>query len=244
MSSSGWDIARAKIHSTTGFSGTNDNKYILPLSIHQCDLSLQLHTNAKVLSYLLRPENSYRCAEQDPKQNFDAETLLQLVKLDPSIRVIIDVGAQVLEWKNVEFAHTWLELIPSLKAQTVVFFNNQNELTVLSRDGITTLLMVSPFAKQMNQCLTYLDEFHTRGTNRKMPTDYRAAVTLGPGLTKDQLVQGMAPPLQILFSLLMCKACMPMRKLKKANRSCFVDHWKSNAKFFTITGKSNIVLFK
>jgi hypothetical protein len=32
LSSSGWDIARRKQHPITGFSGTNDSKYLLPLS--------------------------------------------------------------------------------------------------------------------------------------------------------------------------------------------------------------------
>jgi len=53
LSSSGWDIAQEKVHPTTGFSGTNDSRYILPLSIAQCDLPPQLSTNAKVLSCLL-----------------------------------------------------------------------------------------------------------------------------------------------------------------------------------------------
>lgn len=43
---------------TTGFSGTNDSKYILPLSISQCDLPQQRSTNAAVMHCLLRPENS------------------------------------------------------------------------------------------------------------------------------------------------------------------------------------------
>jgi hypothetical protein len=62
---------------------------------------------------------------------------------------------------------------------------------MLSRDGITKSLMISSFAKQMNQCLVFLDEAHTRGTDLKLPTSYRAAMTLGPDLTKDRLVQGM-----------------------------------------------------
>lgn len=70
-------------------------------------------------------------------------------------------------------------------------FDDRNDLSVLSRDGNLESLMVSPFAKQMDQCLVYLDEAHTRGTDLKLPTDYRAAVTLGPDLTKDRLVQGM-----------------------------------------------------
>ena len=34
------------------------------------------------------------------------------------------------------------------------------------------------------------DEAHTRGTDLKMPSNYRAIVTLGPDLTQDRLAQG------------------------------------------------------
>lgn len=193
LSSSGWDIARAKVHPATGFSGTNDSRYILPLSVSQCDLPKQLHTNAAVLGCLMRPENKFKHAMKESKRDsFDAESLLQLViKSEPPVRVILDVGAQVLEWENKEVAQAWLSRVPASDAQAVVFFDDNNNLLVLSRDGITESLMISPFAKQMDQCLVYLDESHTRGTDLKLPTDYRAAVTLGPDLTKDRLVQGM-----------------------------------------------------
>lgn len=193
LSSSGWDIARAKVHPTTGFSGTNDSRYMLPLSISQCDLPPQLHTNAAVLDCLLRPENSFKHTVQESgRESLDAESLLQIViRSEPPVRVILDVGAQVLEWKNEKVASTWLSRVPASKAQAAVFFDDRNDLSVLSRDGITESLMISPFAKQMDQCLVYLDEAHTRGTDLKLPTNYRAAVTLGPDLTKDRLVQGM-----------------------------------------------------
>ena len=51
--------------------------------------------------------------------------------------------------------------------------------------------MISSFTKYMDECLVYLDEAYTRGTDLKLPTNYWAAVTLGPDLTKDRLVQGM-----------------------------------------------------
>ncbi len=193
LSCSGWDIARAKVHPTTGFSGTNDSRYMLPLSISQCDLPSQHHTNAAVLDCLLRPENTFKHAMQESKrETLDAESLLQIViNSDPPVRVILDVGAQVLEWKNEEVARIWLSRVPSSEAQAAIFFDDHNNLSVLSRDDIIELLIVSPFAKQMDQCLVYLDEAHTRGTDLKLPTDYRAAVTLGPDLTKDRLVQGM-----------------------------------------------------
>jgi hypothetical protein len=55
LSASGWDLARCKKQPLTGFSGTNDSKGVLPLSIQALDL--QPHTNASVLSTLLREEN-------------------------------------------------------------------------------------------------------------------------------------------------------------------------------------------
>lgn len=193
LSSSGWDIARAKTHSTTGFSGTNDSRYVLPLSINQCDLPSQSHTNATVLRCLLRPENSFRHAVQQLRSDtLDEELLLQMViEMEPPVRVILDVGAQVLEWKNEEIVRRWLSRVPESGAQAVVFFNDENDLSVMSRDGTIESFIISPFAKQMDQCLVYLDEAHTRGTDLKLPSHYRAAVTLGPELTKDRLVQGM-----------------------------------------------------
>ena len=193
LSSSGWDIARAKVHPITGFSGTNDSRYVLPLSISQCDLPSQSHTNAAVLCCLLRPENSFQHAvPRSGSDSLDEELLLQMVtEMRPSVRVILDVGAQVLEWKNEEIVRRWLLRVPESEAQAVVFFNDHNDLSVLSRDGTIESFIVSPFAKQMDQCLVYLDEAHTRGTDLKLPSHYRAAVTLGPDLTKDRLIQGM-----------------------------------------------------
>lgn len=113
---------------------------------------------------------------------------LDKIKEGPQIRVLLDVGAQVLELQNHEVAETWLEMIPG--AQAAVFFSDNDELTVMSRDKTTEPLRISAFAKQLDNCLIYLDEAHTRGTDLKLPTNSRAAVTLGPGLTKDRLVQG------------------------------------------------------
>jgi len=40
-----------------GFSGTNDNRMMLPLTIRQDDLASLRQTSAEVLSYLLQPRN-------------------------------------------------------------------------------------------------------------------------------------------------------------------------------------------
>lgn len=191
LSTSSWDLAAEKSYPTTGFSGTNDNRYLLPLSITQNDSPEQLNTNARVLSYLLQPENSYMHAKGEGGKRLKVEELLGVLnKLEgePQIRVLLDVGAQVLELKNYEVAEKWLEMVPGARA--AVFFNDNDELTVMSRDKTTEALRISAFAKKLNDCLVYLDEAHTRGTDLKLPTNSRAAVTLGPNLTKDRLVQG------------------------------------------------------
>ncbi|KAF2759861.1 hypothetical protein EJ05DRAFT_463267 [Pseudovirgaria hyperparasitica] len=194
LSSSGWDIAQVKRHPTTGFSGTNDSRYLLPLSVQQYDIPDQVHTNATVLECILQPHNTYQVI---PGAG-NAKSLLDLVVgAQPEIRVILDVGALVLEWRNDEMARNWLERIPSDRIEGVVYFDENDEVMVLTRDGRIQLLQESPMQKQMDTCLVYLDEAHTRGTDLKLPSDYRAAATLGLGLSKDRLVQ----------------ACMRMRKL-------------------------------
>lgn len=231
LSSSGWDIARTKEYPTTGFSGTNDSRYILPLSIEQSELAQQQHTNAAQLACLLRPENTYHhIVSGSVNESLDAEKLLKVIlESDPPVRVLLDVGAQVLELRNEEMAKLWLSRVPSSEVQAAIFFDDNNELMVLSKDGVKENLMVSPFAKQMDQCLVYLDEAHTRGTDLKLPTNYRAAVTLGPNLTKDRLVQGMycsLCKLLLLYADHKQRVCV-CGNLEKANPSCSAGQWKS-----------------
>ncbi|EGN92655.1 hypothetical protein SERLA73DRAFT_65475 [Serpula lacrymans var. lacrymans S7.3] len=168
LATSGWDIAERKVHVMTGFSGTNDNRYLLPTSITQHDPPHQLSTNAKVLNYLLQDENNhYLC--------------------------ISGAAGEPL----------WLSL--KLEAQAAIYFNENDELTVLDRDGNVESFVSSPFNQQIDQCLLYLDDAHTRGTDVKLPPGSRAAVTLGPKVTKDRLTQG----------------CMRMRQLGNGHSVMF-----------------------
>jgi hypothetical protein len=62
---------------------------------------------------------------------------------------------------------------------------------VVTPDGRVEPLISSPFNRQLEKCLIYLDDAHTRGTDLMLPQGTRAAVTLGPKVTKDKLIQGM-----------------------------------------------------
>jgi hypothetical protein len=210
LSCSGWDLAEEKEHLLTGmsrirstiaeladsvtmlgFSGTNDGQYLLPFHITQHDPVHQRGTNAKVLSYLLQSENKhYVCMRRTSgERQATCEFLKILVSQKPEIRVLLDVGAQMLDLENYELAKAWLAI--SANTSAAIYFNEDDELTVLTRDGNTHLLISSPFAQQLDQCVVYLDDAHTRGTDIKFPSGFRAAVTLGPKVTKDRLTQGM-----------------------------------------------------
>ena len=190
LPTSAWDLVEDKENITTGFSGTNDNRYLLPTSITQEDPDFVLGTNALVLQFLLLPENDhYECTEGENGERESATAFLQrLVDQDPEIRVLLDVGAQMLELQNEELARHWLSLRRDVPA--AIFFNDSDHLTVVTQDGTIEPFISSPFNRQLERCVIYLDDAHTRGTDLKFPRGMRAAVTLGPKVTKDRLVQG------------------------------------------------------
>jgi hypothetical protein len=132
----------------------------------------------------------------DGQRRNTREFLKILTAQDPVIRVLLDVGAQMLDLQNCKLAETWLDINPD--ASAAIYFNDDDELMVRTRDGRTQPLHSSPFAQQLDQCVVYLDDAHTRGTDIKFPIGFRAAVTLGPKVTKDRLVQGVCN-----FALLM-----------------------------------------
>ncbi|KAH9062248.1 hypothetical protein EDB87DRAFT_329798 [Lactarius vividus] len=220
LSTSAWDLVENKSNVTTGFSGTNDNRYLLPTSITQEDPVSQLSTNALVLQYLLQSENNhYECTEGINGERESAEAFLRrLIRHDPEIRVLLDVGAQMLELQNEDLARYWLSLTPHVSA--AIFFNESDHLTVVTQDGTTEPFISSPFNRQLDKCIIYLDDAHTRGTDLKLPRGTRAAVTLGPKVTKDRLLQGESLYIEISIGLADI-GCMRMRQLGKGQSVMF-----------------------
>jgi hypothetical protein len=221
LPTSAWDLVEDKKNLTTGFSGTNDNRYLLPTLITQEDPGSELGTNALVLQYLLRPENDhYECTEGDDGKRESATAFLQrLVNQDPEIRVLLDVGAQMLELQNEELARYWLSLLPDVSA--AIFFNNSDHLTVVTPDGTIEQFISSPFNRQLEKCVVYLDDAHTRGTDLKFPQGMRAAITLGPKVTKDRLVQGESIDYLKSKTTDQDAGCMRMRQLGKGHSVMF-----------------------
>ncbi|KAM0145804.1 hypothetical protein ACHAQE_011068 [Botrytis cinerea] len=196
LQASGWDIPLFSkplteetiwCPKTTGFSGTNDNKMMLPLSIKQDDLPSLCQTNAEVLVYILQSRNrQYKLASRNGRR-MKEEELLKRIK-NSKIKVLIDAGAYILEMDNKTLVKKWLEIDSEPKA--AVYFGDDNRAWVQYRRGKDAVpLLATPFAENLEDCLVYIDEAHTRGVDLKLPQQAHGALTLGLGQTKDHMVQ-------------------------------------------------------
>ncbi|KAK1447923.1 hypothetical protein CMEL01_09762 [Colletotrichum melonis] len=209
LQSNGWDIPLFSVHDTdqstqaeqtgqrqptsssamtTGFSGTNDDRTMLPLTITQDDLPGLSHTNAEVLTYLLhdRSRECHRVVRPRGARASEPDLLRELHRR--GIRILIDAGAQILEMDNETLAKQWLTI--DEKAAAALFFDQSNMPWIIQRSGRKTPLLASPYADDIGECLVYLDEAHTRGTDLKFPPSARGALTLGLNQSKDHTVQG------------------------------------------------------
>ena len=145
LQASGWDIplfstessrstpSKRTLHPslTTDFSGTNDNRTMLPLNIKQKDLPELSHTNAEVLTYLLQNRSRLYVLAADGRGRHLSELGLLHKMNDMGIRVLIDAGAQILEMDNFDLAKAWLAI--DYQAQAAVYFDADNKPIVLYR---------------------------------------------------------------------------------------------------------------
>lgn len=200
IQSNGWDLPlvarsdaaqsqgsrRLQKARTTGFSGTNDNKTLLPLNVNQDDLEPLSHTNAEVLTYLLEPRSrNYHTITDHHGRRLDETGFLHLLK-KMKIHILIDAGASILEMDNRTLAMTWLGIDD--KANAALYFEGDKPW-ILSKEGSRIPLLASAYADNLHGVLVYLDEAHTRGTDLHFTPSARGALTLGIGQTKDHTVQ-------------------------------------------------------
>ncbi|CAF2137162.1 unnamed protein product [Rotaria magnacalcarata] len=205
--SSPWDLfASSRTKIIIGFSGTNDTQLLLPVHIRQYDLPQLQKTDALVLNNLLQPKNDHY--QYLPISTSSDEILNLIVKDKSVIQVILDVGALFVDGTNRQIAVKWLDKTDKKQIDYAVYFESDS-IFVCDRQYQHHAFLTSPASERLDRCVFYLNEIHTRGTDFKFPNEFRAAVTLGNGLSKDRLVQ----------------ACMRMRKLGKHH---WLSFWSSN----------------
>ncbi|CAF3218262.1 unnamed protein product, partial [Rotaria socialis] len=224
--SSAWDLSsslRSKI--ITGFSGTNDTQLLLPVHIRQYDLPELQKTDAIVVNNLLQPENENY---QSLLINYTSENILnKIINYKETINVILDVGALFIDGTNREIAVKWLNLSNRNQIDYVVYFDCDS-IVVGDRQSHHCPFVTSPASERLDRCIFYLDEIHTRGTDFKFLVGFKAAVTLGNGLTKDRFVQ----------------ACMRMRKLGNGHSLTFWSSYEVHQQIKTLKRNSLIIEHK
>ena len=140
---------------TVGFSGTNDNRRLLPLNVMQDDLPGLAHTNAEVLTYLLQPRNRRYFPAADHKgRRISEKTFLQKLR-GLEIRMLIDAGAQIIELDNIALVRLWLSV--DTEAEAGVFFGEDGRARVIYRDAKSQPLAASPYHNNLGPCLVYLE---------------------------------------------------------------------------------------
>ena len=158
------------------------------------------YTNGSLVSHLLKKENN-AYIPLPPMQN--SKIILENIA-SMSIKLLLDVGALTIGSNNKEIAIAWLDI--DKKAEAAIYFDSENNLVVINREKKVGMFEVSPYKSELGRCVIYLDEYHTRGTDLKIPRGTIGAVTLGKNVTKDKLMQ----------------ACMRMRMLGDGHSVCFL----------------------
>lgn len=140
------------------------------MTIKQDDLPQLTHTNAEVLAYLLEPRNRHyvRMVDMHNKRLSEDGLLKKLLHPDGyrsnfqgRIRILIDAGAQVLEYDNRSLVKAWLKI--DHEAVAAVYFDEEHRARVMYGKNTDIPLVASPFADNLEDCLIYIDESHCRG---------------------------------------------------------------------------------
>eukprot|EP00835_Amoeboradix_gromovi_P000089 NODE_3_length_56144_cov_0.348184.p8 type:complete len:937 gc:universal NODE_3_length_56144_cov_0.348184:7396-10206(+) len=207
--STGWDFQNA-----IGFSGTNDTELLLP-NIKQNNLESLKYTNAQVLCNILKNLDYFISSNE--------KELLDTV-LEEGCQLIIDSGA-LFQDSNKQVAMKWLELAWSKNdIDACLYFDDDNRLVVVDRFNRIQEYENSAYNNNLNRCLIFLDDHHTRGVDLKLPVVFKGAVTISHDMCKDKLVQ----------------SCMRMRLLGSTHKLIFIASKKADESIAMFPSKSKL----
>ncbi len=75
------------------------------------------------------------------------------------IRMLLDAGAQIIEFDNIALAKIWLLI--DTEAEAAVFFGEDERARVVYRDGKVQPLAASPYLENLGVCVVYLVSLQT-----------------------------------------------------------------------------------
>ena len=191
LEATAWDIASNSANQVAGFSGTNDDRLIMPSSldwVEQTDLSL-IGTDGKMLHLLQKAE--VECIgtldSKQPLWEIVLEAVVARAEKDSTHHTcaLIDAGALMAGATDNEKVVTYLA---KMLDKGVVYFDiARNGWWVRDKLGRSWPKHSSPIHERDG--FVYFDESRTRGADMKLNVNACAVLTLGPQMCKDKLMQ-------------------------------------------------------
>ena len=200
LEATAWDIAHNSQNKVAGFSGTNDERIIMPSSLkwtEQSDLSL-VGTDGKMLQLLLKSkfeplnvdevENRWKAILDAVIAKTEENDYMHENRSVHFTRAFIDAGALMAgATDNEEVALYLVERLGQNYKGIVYFDLVKNGWWVRDKYGRAWPKHSSPIHERDG--FVYFDESRTRGADMKLSINSRAILTLGPQMCKDKLMQ-------------------------------------------------------
>jgi Protein of unknown function (DUF3638)/Protein of unknown function (DUF3645) len=173
-----------------GFSGTDDNRYLLPLSISQIipDQDDLRGTNGSMIRLLLERVIGISQIPNDDTPTWKL-VLHQSVTLGAS--ALIDVAGLMAGSRNDEAAAHLAERLRN-QFRGVVYFDAQEQSWMVLETEYLDVRSLSTSSVLASECFVYFDESRCRGVDMKLSDEAVAVVTLEPKMKKDKFLQGCA----------------------------------------------------
>ncbi|TYZ60419.1 hypothetical protein PybrP1_004593 [[Pythium] brassicae (nom. inval.)] len=192
LTRSAWNVAGGDWN--VGFSGTNDNHRLLPLSVRQCEPAAPalLGTNGRMIDRILRVCQGFAQVEADAGGGAGTpwQRLLQLA-LAKRAHALIDTGALLAGVLNNDAALYLLDE-PGFPFAGVTYYDTRKRydcwVVLDAASRLVTPLKDSTVLEE--DTFVVFDDARSRGSDLKLDAKAVAVLTLGPKLTKDKLMQG------------------------------------------------------
>ena len=203
LEATSWDIATNTSDQVAGFSGTNDDKILLPSSVSWVDSNEPelKATDGKMVQLIFEYSTFYDLTKAQNQQILETkktnnspqwikilDIVIELTRNDATVvSALIDSGALMTGAKSNKDVAVYLatNLNPQ-RFKGVVYFDCDQWWV---RDGIGRQWSKFSSPIQEHEAFVYFDESRCRGADMKLKLDSVAVLTLGPKMCKDKLMQ-------------------------------------------------------
>ncbi|KAG2492053.1 hypothetical protein HYH03_009551 [Edaphochlamys debaryana] len=194
LAASAWHLAGRGGGGVVGFSGTNDNHRLLPLQVHKAEPeepSLAA-TNGKMLHVIVEHSLGFTTLPAEsgglPAWQALLDTALALQRRGVELSALIDCGALLAGTSNRSAAAYLLSRLDRGRYRGVTYFDEGQRFWVVEdRQGRRAPRHASPIPEA--DTFVLFDEARCRGADLKLRLGAVGLLTLGPGSTKDKVMQ-------------------------------------------------------